>query len=302
MKVYHWPSPKGNFGDDLNLWLWDHLLPYYRQNKNYDMLLGVGTVLGSDHIPENGKILVVGSGAGYGEKPDIQKDIRWDIRCVRGKLTAKALGLKESQGIIDPAVTIADMSEFQGLKTKYKTIFIPHWGSALTGTWETVCKHAGITYVDPCNESKEVIRKIAQSELVVAESMHAAIIADAFRVPWIPVTTSECINSFKWEDWLSSLDLTYQPNFLPLSSPLEARKAWGDLRGIRAEDPLSFSPKSIAKRFARTKLGIDLLSLKAIRELKKISKLKPQLSAEKSLNNKKSEFYEILQDLNNELC
>jgi succinoglycan biosynthesis protein ExoV len=27
MKPFYWESDHGNFGDDLNLWLWDFLLP-----------------------------------------------------------------------------------------------------------------------------------------------------------------------------------------------------------------------------------------------------------------------------------
>ena len=44
--------------------------------------------------------------------------------------------------------------------------------------------------------------------------MHAAIIADTFRVKWLPVTTSSTINHFKWLDWTSSMNVPYKPIFI----------------------------------------------------------------------------------------
>jgi succinoglycan biosynthesis protein ExoV len=37
--------------------------------------------------------------------------------------------------------------------------------------------------------------------------MHAAIIADAFRVPWIPLALSPDFSYFKWNDWAKSLEV-----------------------------------------------------------------------------------------------
>jgi succinoglycan biosynthesis protein ExoV len=52
--------------------------------------------------------------------------------------------------------------------------------------------------------------------------MHAAIVADALRVPWIPVVLSPQSNSFKWLDWTLSLSLPYNPTTLPPSTLLES--------------------------------------------------------------------------------
>ena len=55
------------------------------------------------------------------------------------------------------------------------------------------------------------------------------IVADALRVPWIPLVTSPRILSFKWQDWCQSIELTYQPQFVP---PLPTYPRWG--RGLRS--------------------------------------------------------------------
>ena len=51
MKPYYWESQHGNFGDDLNLWLWDFLLPGLRDVHPEILLVGVGTVLNDVLLP-----------------------------------------------------------------------------------------------------------------------------------------------------------------------------------------------------------------------------------------------------------
>ena len=47
-------------------------------------------------------------------------------------------------------------------------------------------------------------------------------IADAFRVPWIPIALSREVSPFKWVDWAASLDLPYRPVCLPASNRIES--------------------------------------------------------------------------------
>ena len=81
-------------------------------------------------------------------------------------------------------------------------------------SWQEVCDGAGVSFVDPRRPSKSVVEEIASADLVLAEAMHAAIIADAYRVPWLPVWTSNRINALKWSDWAFSLNMTVQPHRL----------------------------------------------------------------------------------------
>ena len=66
MDPFYWESAHGNFGDDLNLWLWDFLLPGFRDVHAETLLVGVGTVLNRALLPAGQAKLVLGSGFGYG--------------------------------------------------------------------------------------------------------------------------------------------------------------------------------------------------------------------------------------------
>lgn len=309
MQPFYWESAHGNFGDDLNLWLWDFLLPGFRNVHPEVLLVGVGTVLNQALLPSDVKKLVIGSGFGYGSLPDFSNAAEWDIRAVRGPLTAEKLGLPRELGIIDPAVMVAEMPEFRNLPKTGGAIFVPHWESTVGGIWPLVCQAAGLGYVDPCGEAKSVIRAIAQAEMVVAESMHAAILADAFRVPWVAVTTSRSINSFKWSDWATSLEVEYKPRQIPISSRAEAitkgARFWGfgfEQPPVKAEDvgaqgealvlARNDPPPSMLRSVAK-----QALAAPSILALWQARKAKPQLSREARLMDRKDRFREVLAEV-----
>ncbi len=86
------------------------------------------------------------------------------------------------------------------------------------GYWPEVCQRAGIEFLSPFGDSRKIAARIRSAELVLAEAMHAAIVADALRVPWVPLRSSDRINTFKWLDWTLSLQCPYQPFDLPPTS------------------------------------------------------------------------------------
>jgi succinoglycan biosynthesis protein ExoV len=221
VKIHLLKQVHGNFGDELNQWLWHALLPGVWSDGDDVLFVGIGTILDKNLPPARMKI-VFGTGAGYtAGPPDISgNSSRWRIYGVRGPLTARALKLDERFVMTDPAILLATLQEFAGLHRR-GVIFIPHWKSVRYGCWETICKTLGIEFVDPCQDSKSVVRRIASAEKVIAESMHAAIIADAFRVPWIPIALSREVSPFKWVDWAASMDVPYSPVCLPASNRIE---------------------------------------------------------------------------------
>jgi succinoglycan biosynthesis protein ExoV len=221
LKIHLLKQVHGNFGDELNRWLWPALVPDVWSDDGDVLFVGIGTIL-DQNLPAARLRIVFGTGAGYTPAPsDISaSSARWHIYGVRGPLTARALKLDKRFVMTDPAILLATLREFAGLRRR-GVIFIPHWKSVRYGYWDTICKALGIEFVDPCQDSKSVVRRIASAEKVIAESMHAAIIADAFRVPWIPIALSREVSPFKWVDWASSLDVPYSPVCLPASNRIE---------------------------------------------------------------------------------
>ena len=222
MKIHLLTQVGRNFGDELNRWLWPELLGDVTGDTRDDVLfVGIGTIL-DRHLPPARVTIVFGTGAGYAAAPRdlLPHSARWRIYGVRGPMTARALNIDPHFAMTDPAILLATFREFRGLDRR-GTLFIPHWKSVRYGNWEAICNRLGIEFVHPCKDSRAVVRRIATAEKVIAESMHAAIIADAFRVPWVPVALSREVSPFKWVDWASSVNVPYSPVCLPASTRIE---------------------------------------------------------------------------------
>ena len=226
MKLHYFRSRHGNFGDDLNGWLWPELMPgVWDSGADGITFVGVGTIL-NKLVPDSRLKIVLGSGVGYAPLPSGLHDGSWDVLAVRGPLSARAAGLPADKAITDGAILL---SWLPGLVKRPQertggVVFVPHVSSAETGAWEDICERLGITYVDPRWDFRKVFALIGDARLVLADAMHAAIVADTFRVPFVPLVSSSEISSFKWMDWTLSMDLPYRPIRLPASSIIEAAR------------------------------------------------------------------------------
>lgn len=213
MQLYYYIDPEGNFGDDINPHLWNHVIPDVLAQWPEALFLGIGTLLNS-RVPATPPKIVFGAGAGYGTAPVL--DATWRVYCVRGPLTARALGLDPSLAISDPAILVRGiMPDSTASLPRHAVSFMPHHGSRRHGDWRGICAAAGVHYIDPASAIDGVLQAISRSDLLIAEAMHGAIVADALRVPWIPVVCYEHILAFKWRDWCGSLGLDYRPQRLP---------------------------------------------------------------------------------------
>jgi len=212
VKLFYYRDPGGNFGDDLNAWLWPRLIPELLDDRDDTLFVGIGSIL-DRRIPQEPRKIVFGTGVGYGLLPVL--DQRWQICCVRGPLTAKALGLPAEVAITDSAALVRTVRTPPVVKTHIVS-FMPHFRTparaASIGTdLADICASLDINYIDPCGEVEDVIDGLASSSKVIAEAMHGAIVADALRVPWVPVQLSGRILNLKWNDWCTSLHLEYRP-------------------------------------------------------------------------------------------
>lgn len=177
--------------------------------------------------------------------------------------------------------------------------------------------------VTPAAESKGVIQRIAKAPLVITESLHGAIIADALRVPWIPIALSPSFNSYKWEDWGQSMQMTFEiaPALVgmkralhfsrrarnlvrsaprhkrdPATSPTPpAHQPQGRLQSQDLEYKLSGSEGDRLRRIAR--LATPLLAYQITRDLRAVARRTPYLSEDNVLERRLQQMEERLHDV-----
>ena len=321
MELYYFKDEAGNFGDDLNTWFWDAVLPGWRDMAPDRILVGVGSLI-NDKAPAAGRKVVLGSGVAYGDLPDLSVPGAWDFQAVRGPLSAQALHLPRERGIVDPAVLIADMADFRDVPRRARPILIPHHRTLGRHDWDAICTAAGIDHVSPQGDSRAVIRAIAGAPLVIAESMHAAILADAFRVPWTAVRIGHQFNDFKWQDWADSLgiDLRVHALFPELDRiarlvPRRPRRAAGPGAspgaGLGADPGASPSPRTDGRGAAhhrplptdwRLRARIRIESHLAIRNLRRLAAGPTQMSAPDMLEDRKARLRAVLAALPDHLA
>lgn len=232
MKLFYYKDPVGNFGDDLNPLIWYGLAPELFDDDGSEVLVGIGTLINS-RAPVDPVKYVFGSGVGYHTFPNI--DDKWKFHCVRGPLSAQRLGLDPSLAITDPAVLLTQVVPNRPVPKTNMVSFMPHHASSRFADWKALCEKAGINYIDPSYDINETIFQMRQSRVVIAEAMHAAIVADAFRVPWVPVACYDHILDFKWDDWCRSLQMQYTPHKIDSIYDME--------RGFTAEQRFKTSVK-----------------------------------------------------------
>jgi succinoglycan biosynthesis protein ExoV len=225
LKVFGYTSGEdSNFGDDLNRWLWNRISDWPLDDDDDTLLLGIGTVISRNLIPPDKKYIVISSGVGYAPVPLSFGGPEWEVLSVRGPLTAAVLKLPPEKAIVDGAALLRLIPECEPLSASERDgiAFMPHFATLSTGNWKQVCEMAGFEFLDPFADSELTVQRIRKAKLVIADAMHAAIVADALRVPWIPVSLSPQSNTFKWLDWTLSLGLPYNPTSLPASTLLES--------------------------------------------------------------------------------
>lgn len=214
MKLVYYKS-EPNVGDALNVWLWERLFDGHLNDDPDHIFLGIGTILVKGYAPKTRRITVFGSGArSRWALPDMT-GAEWDVRFVRGPLTAKLTG---APYISDPAILLPTMlppvAEQNGLG------FVPHFKTRPETALEAA-KRLNARVISPSLGVEDFVAALTSCERVVCEAMHGAIIADAYRIPWAGVRLEVSYqagrgNVFKWRDWSESLGAADHFGPLPL--------------------------------------------------------------------------------------
>lgn len=217
MKLHYWVGKNGlrNFGDSLNEIIWSEKLPGVFNKQSNHLFLGIGTIL-NNKLPVAKNITVLGSGVGYGSIPE--KMSEWHILSVRGPLTASALKIDPSLSITDPAVLVRNI-KFLKNRPQFNFSYMPHWQNDNI-LFKNICCKLRINYISPLRDVRYIIDQILRSRNLITEAMHGAIVADAFRIPWVCVhdTRNPSYLPFKWRDWSSSISVPYSPNITPVQN------------------------------------------------------------------------------------
>jgi len=249
VKLFYFRHVSGvpNFGDELNPWIWMRLLPDAFNDDDRTQFVGIGTVL-NDRLPVAPRTVVFGAGVGYYGSPC--RDDTWSVYCVRGPLSARVLGLPAEAAVTDPAALIRRVCPRRSSSGASGRAFMPHWKSD-PDEWRGACEETGLALIDPRWPPDRVLDALQQTDLLITEAMHGAIVADALRIPWIPVRTREAINSFKWEDWCRSVALTYQPHHLP--AVWAATPGAGLVQRMRRRAKLTIVTRALVNLVKRTR-------------------------------------------------
>ena len=274
MKLYYYKGEVANFGDELSPWLMPKVFPAILDDDNSQLFLGIGSII-FDYLPASPAKFVFGSGyGGYTDLPDLTQN--WYFHCVRGPRTAKACGLPLDKVAGDAAILIRRYRPVRSNSGRHPS-FMPHWQSIDRGHWAEACKVANIQYIDPSAPVEQVLDLIEDSTVLITEAMHGAIVADALRVPWIPVLPIHRWHRMKWYDWAETLDLELKPETL---WPSSAREAAASRKG-EGEGAIFQQARGLLKT------GVDILDWGLIRlaakRLSDLAKIPATLSSDIAL-------------------
>ena len=92
-----------------------------------------------------------------------------------------------------------------------------------------VARDAGLSVISPTLSVREFLERLAGCSRVYCESLHAAIFADALRIPWTRVRISshyyegDGVSEFKWRDAFSITDVPTQSAIREVLIPIRRR-------------------------------------------------------------------------------
>lgn len=275
MKLIYYRGDVPNFGDELNTYVWPALLPAgFLDDDEDELFVGIGSIIGTQ-LPAHARKVVMGSGyAGYMGEPDLN-DGTWDIRFVRGPVTAQRFGLPADKAVCDSAVLLRAL-DMPAVRHSTRLAFMPHFQSLERGLWREACELADIQLIDATQPVETVLSQIRGSGILLTEAMHGAIVADALRVPWIGVRPIVRGHHLKWQDWSGALGIDLRLHELLPSSLLELHvgltgRGGGEGRAGRLS------------RSAAARLPNKAMIYFAARRLNEIARNEPQLSQDQRI-------------------
>ena len=269
MKLGYYSSDLQNVGDELNVYIWQKYLPMlHTMGDDNDVFIGIGSIL-DKRFDDCSQKVVFGSGS-RGEYSLPEFDSSWDIRFVRGPMSADLLskaGVRVKY-ITDPAILIARWHGIDADISKNTEVGLIPFYKADHDAWKEIADRCYLRFISPRQPVEVFIKDILQCRYVITEAMHGAIFADSLRVPWIAyssVTRRHELGThvFKWNDWCRSMDLVFSESEMPeVWHCGESASAFSRLRYIIKRRMVAYKIKRIMSSATRNLSSNSMLARK----------------------------------------
>lgn len=170
-----------NWGDVINPWLINKISSYNVVKSNEEpRLFAIGSVI--QHGLKDGDIIW---GTGSLAKNTIERNLKLDIRAVRGPLTRDVLirsGYDCPDIYGDPALLVKDYYDPDVEKT-HQVGIIPHITERDNPVVLDLIKRYGIKLIDIGLGHTEFIDSLKSVDMILSSSLHGLIMADVYGIP-----------------------------------------------------------------------------------------------------------------------
>jgi pyruvyltransferase len=200
-----WHVGRPNFGDDLTPDLFQRLtgVPVrFEPKRSAPHVLGMGSILSKATAAS----IICGSGLIEPARTLVPAR----AIAVRGALSLQALAAPTDAVLLgDPAVLVSEVATPPAQK-RHRFGFVPHVRSV--DRWQA-WNVKGHKLIDPAAPAWDVVDDIASCEIVVSQSLHGIIVADAMGVPNVWVAPSKDMRGgrFKFDDYFTTIDAPKDP-------------------------------------------------------------------------------------------
>lgn len=194
LAVWAWSGGVANFGDELG----PHLLARlgYQVTRVDSIgdadLLASGSLLEAAALEARPGAIVWGSGLMWrGAHVDLSA---LDVRAVRGRLTASAIGINVPT--CDPGTLIPHL--YKRPRRRHRVGVVRHYVDKRSYPWADVV-------IDASSPVEEVIEAIGSCHRIASSSLHGLVVAAAWKIPTVRLHHPGVAGgNFKWADWLTS--------------------------------------------------------------------------------------------------
>lgn len=270
MKTYWWGAPCEkfvyNFGDLLNPLLLnaygfiEYAEPDLTHRSETDFVL-LGSVLQS--FEEKHRLTVLGCGLLY----DLRKTFtNARILALRGKLTKDRLGLTYDVVLGDPGLLISKILPVSASSDSVALPIgiVPHWKHYASPRLDRYRHDPRFKIINPRCEPEFIVHELNSCSFIIASSLHALIIADAYGIPNKRMTFHDGLRDvadFKYFDYFSAIDRTgkYAEALTPEDIDAFDKENHTDMpyraNVLRVQDELNAVYKSFAKEIRTRAIG-----------------------------------------------